>query len=245
MQPLDEAAHLLLGVRVQHDERILDAPVGGVGDVRHAREAVERDVVRGACAREPAHARACAAARFARTHAAKRSTAARARRQAVDLRVATSHCARTVGSRRARRRPRTDRAASRSPRAGGAAPRPAAARRFGFSSRSSCRYGLRSTTQMSPSTSNSMRAERPVRRSARSSEERLPRIRAEQADDDLAIGERRVVVGNLAQARVRPFEARFGRAGGFRRLHQHAIDSTTALQQAIRPRTPSRPHRPL
>jgi hypothetical protein len=40
----DEAAHFLFGVGVDHDERILDAPVGGVGDVRHAREAVERDV---------------------------------------------------------------------------------------------------------------------------------------------------------------------------------------------------------
>ena len=40
-------------------------------------------------------------------------------------------------------------------------------RRFGLSSKSSCKYGLRCTTQMSPSTSYSMRAERPVRRSSR------------------------------------------------------------------------------
>jgi hypothetical protein len=43
-------------------------------------------------------------------------------------------------------------------------------RRFGLSIRSSCRYGLRSTTQMSPSTSSSIRAERPVRRCPRSSD---------------------------------------------------------------------------
>jgi len=34
---------------------------------------------------------------------------------------------------------------------------------------------------------------------------------------------------------VGALEARFGRAAGIRRLHQHAIDSTTALQHATRP----------
>ena len=90
--------------------------------------------------------------------------------------------------RRPRRRPRSVARPSRdrAPRRSGASVRPVARRfsisrsrwriastsrrcRFGLSSRSSCRYGLRSTTQMSPSTSNSMRAERPVRRSPRSS----------------------------------------------------------------------------
>jgi hypothetical protein len=36
---------------------------------------------------------------------------------------------------------------------------------------------------------------------------------------------------------VGALEARFGRAAGIRRLHQHAIDSTTALQHATRPST--------
>ena len=51
----DERARLLLGVGEQDDERILDAPIGGVGDVRHAREAVERDVVLLRRAAEHAH----------------------------------------------------------------------------------------------------------------------------------------------------------------------------------------------
>ena len=45
MQPATSAGHLGLGVGRQHDERVLDAPVGGVGDVRDARQAVELDVV--------------------------------------------------------------------------------------------------------------------------------------------------------------------------------------------------------
>ena len=45
MQPATSAAHFVLGVRIEDDERILDAPVGRVGHVRDAREAVERDVV--------------------------------------------------------------------------------------------------------------------------------------------------------------------------------------------------------
>ena len=51
----DERARLLLGVGEQDDERILDAPIGGVGDVRHAREAIERDVVFLRRAAEHAH----------------------------------------------------------------------------------------------------------------------------------------------------------------------------------------------
>ena len=39
---------------IEHDERVLDAPVGRVGHVRHARQAVERDVVAVGVAREHA-----------------------------------------------------------------------------------------------------------------------------------------------------------------------------------------------
>jgi hypothetical protein len=42
---LDQAGDLFLGVRGQHHERVFDAPVGGVGHVRDARQAVELDVV--------------------------------------------------------------------------------------------------------------------------------------------------------------------------------------------------------
>ena len=47
--------------------------------------------------------------------------------------------------------------------------RTSAARRFGCSSKSSTRYGLRTTTQISPNTSNNIRAERPVLRCPRKS----------------------------------------------------------------------------
>ena len=52
---LHQRADFVLGVRIQHDERILDPPVGGVGHVRHAGEAVERDVVLRGVARQRAH----------------------------------------------------------------------------------------------------------------------------------------------------------------------------------------------
>src|SRR5665213_3649376 len=42
---LHERAHFFRAVRMQHVKRILDPPVGGVGDVRHARQAVEGDVL--------------------------------------------------------------------------------------------------------------------------------------------------------------------------------------------------------
>ena len=42
---LDDAGDLFFRIRREHDERILDPPVGGVCHVRHARQAVELDVV--------------------------------------------------------------------------------------------------------------------------------------------------------------------------------------------------------
>ena len=65
-------------------------------------------------------------------------------------------------------------------------------------------------------------------------EQRRHTVLAEQADDDLAVGERRVVVRDLAQARVRATSRRSRFAPGVRRLHQHSVDSTTALQQGPR-----------
>ena len=40
-----EMADFFLGVRVENDEGVFDAPVGGVGDMRHPSQAVEGDVV--------------------------------------------------------------------------------------------------------------------------------------------------------------------------------------------------------
>ena len=57
--------------------------------------------------------------------------------------------------------------------------------------------------------------------------ERVPGRAPEQPDDDLAIGERRVVVGNLAQAR-RGAAARLRRASGDRRRRQRGIHGGTA-----------------
>ena len=161
--------HLLLVVGRDHDERVLDAPVGGVGDVRDAREAVELDVVAARAAREPAHGPLAEPRRFLELTGEALDRGARALEQEADLRVACLELradgrvtvARGVG--RVPIAPLLD-LPSRWWRAS-----ISAARRFGFSSRSSWRYGLRETTQMSPSTSYSMRAERPVRRSARSS----------------------------------------------------------------------------
>ena len=42
---LHQRGHLGFGVRHEHDEGVLDTPVGGVGDVRDARQPVERDIV--------------------------------------------------------------------------------------------------------------------------------------------------------------------------------------------------------
>ncbi len=53
MQPGHQSGHLGLGVGGQHHEGIFHAPVGGVGDVRHPRQAVETDVV---AAGDPAQA---------------------------------------------------------------------------------------------------------------------------------------------------------------------------------------------
>ena len=46
---LHQRRHFLFGVRIEDDEGILDAPVGGIGHVRDAGQAVEGDVVRRVC----------------------------------------------------------------------------------------------------------------------------------------------------------------------------------------------------
>ena len=195
MQPSTRPRHLVLGIGIEHDERILDAPVGGVGHVRHAREAVEARCCPCRCSATSTRTRA-----LAQVLGRSRTTPRSGRRRAFGG-IATRLS-----------RPWRRGSASSRPVAGGAPlldlaqamahrldqQAPAAS---GSSRRSSCRYGLRSTTQMSPSTSNSIRAERPVRRSPRSSVRSCHIVVAQQADHDLAIGERRVVVRDLAQAR--------------------------------------------
>ena len=70
---LDQPPDLVLGIGMEYDERILDAPVGGVGDVRDAREAVEGDVVA-----------ACMAAQHAQRPLAQRNGPHERRFEAVD-----------------------------------------------------------------------------------------------------------------------------------------------------------------
>ena len=54
---LNQRRHLGLAVGREHDERVLDPPVGGISDVRHTRHAVELDVVlAGHAAENPARA---------------------------------------------------------------------------------------------------------------------------------------------------------------------------------------------
>ena len=47
---LDQTCHLGFGVRGQNDERVLDTPVGRIGHMGHARQAVELDIVLGGIA---------------------------------------------------------------------------------------------------------------------------------------------------------------------------------------------------
>ena len=155
--------------RDQHDERILDAPVGGVGHVRDAREAVERDVVLGACTR----------AQRARARLRRSRVCAELRGEAIDRRARRGEQL-ADHARRARRRRRRVRRFSIS--------RQAVAQRLDQqrAAASDCRAGrpggrdCAATTQMSPSTSYSIRAERPVRRSPRSSSSSCP-MRARRA----------------------------------------------------------------
>src|SRR3546814_9121918 len=46
--------HFPLGVGCEHHERVFDAPVGRIGNMRYARQPVELDIVLGGDAREPA-----------------------------------------------------------------------------------------------------------------------------------------------------------------------------------------------
>ena len=156
---LDQAANLVLGVRVEHDERILDAPVGGVGHVRDAREPVERDVVLVRCG-APARA-ACAGAARRRRGTTPRS--GRSPRVVAATSRATLRVARRVGA-GARHAALLDLG-----RGGGAARRRAAA------AASDCRAGRPAGTDCDrrprcrPAPRTASAPSGPVRRSSRSS----------------------------------------------------------------------------
>ena len=111
---LDQPCHLGLGVGRQHDEGVLDAPVGGVGHVRDARQAVELDVVA-----PPSRGRSTRVARRRNSATSSNCAAKASHRPARPRRAAHRR------RRRARRRARAC-AAPAPRRGGGAAPRSAA-----------------------------------------------------------------------------------------------------------------------
>ena len=192
----DQAGHLGLGVGREDDERILDAPVGRVGDVRDARQAVELDVVlRGHLARARAPC-ACAGPTW-------RGTAPRTPRR---RRATSASSSPTTASRAA------------------SAPRRAALLDFAEpmvqrldQQLPAARVVEQVVLQVRVALHDPDVAQHLVEHARRAAgaplaaqhPEHLPGARAEQADDDLAVGERGVVVGNLAQARRRA-----GRLGG-------------------------------
>ena len=186
---VDARAHhrrdFVFGVRVEHDERILDAPVGGIGHVRHAREAVEGDVVATGDAPEAPQDLAPQLRSALEIGFERIDRLVRSGQQFVDPRVV-------------RRR-----AGTRSRAAGAAALRPTPSAACGCradrpggrdcGSPPRCRRALR-------------RASAPIVRcdARRAAVPTSVQCRSpEQADDDLAVGERRVVVGDFAQPRRR------------------------------------------
>ncbi len=197
-----EPRDLRFRVRRQHDERVLDAPIGRVGDVRHAREAVEANVV----------LLRAAAEHFSRS-AAQIGRRAEFRRECLDgtARGNDEHFHARGALERglvamfdqigpAALLDLAQAVVQRLDQQGAAlgvveqvvlqiriaAHDPDIAQHFVEHPGGAARAALRAQAF-----------------------ERLPRFIAEQSDDDLAIGKRRVVVRNLAQAR-------FGIGGGSR-----------------------------
>ncbi len=190
-QALDQTPHLVLDVGVEHDERILDAPVGRVGDVRDAREAVEGDVVLRRVARQHAQRALAQLARLGEPGGEALDRFARGLRAAARPSVA-------IGVRAGGDRLLPPLLDLREPMAHRVDEQ---------------RLPLRIVEQVilqvgialdDPDVAEHL--EQHARRAARASlpaefVEQLPHRRAEQPDDDLAIRERRVVVRDLAQAR--------------------------------------------
>ncbi len=183
----DQRRGLGLAVGGQHDEGVLDAPVGGVGDVRDAAECVELDVVlRGVAAQ---HAQRAPAQRGDRVEAVGEVAhrAARSGQQLADERVA-----RGVGG-------------------GLAAPVDLgqAVRQRLDQQRPAPGVGQQVVLQIGVALHDPDVAQHLVEHARRApgaallaqAVEQRPGARAEQPQHDLAVGERGVVVRNLAQPR--------------------------------------------
>ena len=184
-----QAAHFVLRVRIEHDERILDAPVGGVGHVRHARETVEGDVALVRVPRKLAPRPLAQVRRRAEGRGEAIDRGMGRRQQLHDLVVAIRGC---VGTRHAALVDLAQPVAQRlhelrlAPRiveqvvlqVGIALDHPDVAQHFEQHARRASRAAFAAQLVQQP-----------------------PHRRAEQPDHDLAIGVRRVVVRDLAQAR--------------------------------------------
>ena len=214
---LDESAHLVFGIRAEHDERILDAPVGGVGHVRDARKAAERDVVRMRPLREDA-AGASAQRGGVRERALEPLNGLLGRGDELrDFRVAVGvRCARRLRAIGAAlfdlSQPMTHRADQK-----------VAALRVVEQIVLQVRVALDN-----PDVAQHLE-EHPRRASGATLAAKLvedpPHRRTEQPDHDLAIGERGVVVRNLAQPRRRGVGFRRGDEPVGERVHRWPIRS--------------------
>ena len=175
---------------MDHHERVLDAPVGGVGDVRHPRQTVEGDVVAAGDTRKTAHdalSQLCGFLELAL--------------ERIDRLMRCVEKLRHLGADLFRIRAVL------------------AAARFNLAQPMTERLDQRVQPfrivehvilQVGVALHHPDVAEHLIEHARRASGaalaaqlvELLPNRRAEQADDDLAVGERRVVVGDLAQARA-------------------------------------------
>ena len=190
MQPATRPAISASVSGVQHDERVLDPPVGGVGHVRDAATGRRTDVVLRGDAAEHARRRACAGRQTARNCARERGRPPRARAASSSPTVGVALAG--VGGRRA---PLLDLAQAVLQRVD---QQPAPAR---VVEQVVLQIGValhhpdvaQHLVQHARRAAGLALAAQPV--------QQLPGARAEQADHDLAVGERGVVVGDLAQPR--------------------------------------------
>jgi hypothetical protein len=181
MHACTSAGDLVLAVRIEDHKGVLDAPVGSIGDMRHATHAVEGDIVAAGDAATACAESRGAGARFRQNAGLegglrRHSTAPAVCRPVRCLDGAFRFRSGDGAKPGSRDRADPDWPAGRLPDTGCASPprcRPAP--------RTTCAPNDRSC------------ARRAVPRPA-------PAIGAEQADDDLTVGKRGVVIGNFANA---------------------------------------------
>ncbi len=187
MQPFDQPRHLGFGVGREHDERHGDAPIGGVGHVRHARQAVELDVVLRGASAQALTRRPAQVVHLAEARGKVVDRPARRRQQFVDQRIPLGIVLRLAAL--------LDLVQAMVHRLDqrGAALRVVDQIVFEIGVSLHCPDVAQHLVQHAGRAPGAALAAELLRE--------VPRAVAEQALDDLAVGERRVVVGDLAQAR--------------------------------------------